>query len=164
MCTPTSGAYTALVKPPFKWSRIFGKHTLEPLPPSCNKTVGKSGFKGRTPQSGRPSICALAALTHLHESGKLDLAGEMWKSVILVPHSLVRNDSNVFLVVGQGRFATRAWLATKIPQSHSDLGRRWAFVPTRQLVWIFVERVEDWWFIPMELRAQVCSKPHVSRG
>ena len=150
MCTPTSGAYTALGKPPFKWSRTFGKHTLEPLPPSCQKTVAKSGFKGKTPQSGRPSICALAALTHLHESGKLDLAGEMWKSVILVPHSLVRNTSNVFLVVGQGRFATRAWLATKIPQSHSDLGRRWAFVPIERLVWIFVERVEDWWFIPMK--------------
>ena len=74
----------------------------------------------------------------------------MFKSIILVPHSLVRNSSNVFLVVGQGRFEARAWPATKIPQCDTDLGPgRWAFAPTR-LVWIFVERVEDWRFIPMD--------------
>ena len=150
VCTPTSGAYTALVKPPFKWRRTFGKLGLLPLPPSWKKKIKGSGFKRRTPHSGRPSICAAAALAYLHESGKLHLAGEMFKSIILVPHSLERNSSNVFLVVGQGRFAARAWPATKIPQCDTDLGPgRWAFAPTR-LVWIFVERVEDWRFIPMD--------------
>ena len=148
--TPTSGAYTASVKQPFKWQKIFGKHALLPLPPSCKRTLKSSGFKSKTPHSGRPSICAAAALAYLHESGKLHLAGEMFKSIILVPHSLVRNGSDVFLVVCQGRFAARAWLATKIPRSRADLGGRWAFVATRRLVWIFVERVEDWRFIPMD--------------
>ena len=55
--------------------------------------------------------------------------GEMLKSIILVPHSLVHKGSDVFLVVCQGRFAARAWPATKIPQSHADLGGSWAFVP-----------------------------------
>ena len=149
VCAPSSGAYTALVKPPLKWRTTFAKHTLLPLPSSCKKTISSSGFKSRTPHSGRPSICAAAALTYLHESGKLHLAGKMFQSIILVPHSLVRNDSNVFLVVGQGRFAARVWPATKLPEGRTDLGRRWAFVPTR-LVWIFVEQVKDWWFMPMD--------------
>ena len=89
-----------------------------------------------------------AALVYLSKAGKLHLAGEICKSIILVSHSLVRNSSDVFLVVGQGRFAARAWPAIKIPKWRTDLGRQhWAFVPNR-FVWIFVERIEDWQFIP----------------
>ena len=75
VCIPTSSAYTALVKAPFKWQRVFGKAGLLQLPPSCNKKIKGSGFKSRTPRSGRPSIRAAAALAYLHESGKLHLAG-----------------------------------------------------------------------------------------
>ena len=149
VCAPSTSAYTPFKKQPFGWGTIFGKHRLVTLPPSCKKDICTSGFKSRTPHSGRTSITAAAALTYLHESGKLHLAGKMFQSTILVPHTLVRNDSQVFLVVGQGRFAARAWPAKKMPQRHTDHGRRWAFVPTG-LVWIFVERIEDWWFVPMD--------------
>ena len=91
-------------------------------------------FESRTPASGRPSICAAQALVHLFQNGRLSLAANMWHSVALLPHTLVRGAHDVFLVMAQGKYAARAWQATPVnPGSPLATGveapvkRRWGF-------------------------------------
>jgi len=135
---------------------VFGKQALLKLPATCQ--VNMKDFKSYTPHSGKPSIAAAAALVHLNTTGQLDKAGEMWHAVTLMPHSLVRNLNQVFLVIAQGRFGAQAWPAEKVcPTSASQGGqRRWGFKTSCNFVWIFTESLSNWFFIDFEWEINNC--------
>ena len=119
-------------------------------------------FQSKTPASGRPSICAAQALVHLFQSGRLSLAANMWHSLALLPHTLVRSAHDVFLVMAQGRYAARAWQATLLTpvvgSTCSPLAtgiealakRRWGFNIWFAWVWIFTETINEWHYIDVD--------------
>ena len=158
ICTPPSGVYQPPQNsaPPHPWCKVFGKQALLKLPATCQ--VNMKDFKSYTPHSGKPSIAAAAALVHLNTTGQLDKAGEMWHAVTLMPHSLVRNLNQVFLVIAQGRFGAQAWPAEKVcPTSEGQGGqRRWGFKTSCNFVWIFTESLSNWFFIDFEWEINNC--------
>ena len=102
--------------PPVPWARACSTEAPIPLPPRMDveKKMATGMFESRTPASGRPSICAAQALVHLFQNGRLSLAANMWHSLALLPHTLVRGAHDVFLVMAQGKYAARAWQATRL--------------------------------------------------
>ena len=124
--------------------------------------MSSSKFVSRTPASGRPSIAAAQALTHLYQMGHLHLAGNMWHALALMPHNVVRTSTNVFLVMAQGKFAARAWVGSPlkpvVEACHSPsasgvdvpVNHRWGFNIRIDLVWVFTEDIHDWHHIDVK--------------
>ena len=69
-----------------------------------------------------------------------------WHALALRPHTLVRNSTGVFLIIAQGRFAARAWLATALGDSEAG-SRTWAFDLCSPWVWLFISNIEEWFTI-----------------
>ena len=69
-----------------------------------------------------------------------------WHALALRPHTLVRNSTGVFLIIAQGRFAARAWLATALGDSEAG-PRTWAFDLCSPWVWLFISNIEEWFTI-----------------
>ena len=119
-------------------------------------------FESRTLASGRPSICAAQALVHLFQNGRLSVAANMWHSLALLPHTLVRGAHHVFLVMAQGRYAARAWQATKLKPVvggtcsplptgvEAPVKRRCGFNIGFEWTWIFTEDIDEWHYINVE--------------
>ena len=87
---------------------MFGTKSRAKLP---DEALVKE-FVGKTLVSTRPSICAAVALVHLHRGNHWSDAQHLWQGVALLPHRLVRDEQSVYLILAQGRWAARAWVAT----------------------------------------------------
>ena len=91
------------------WRVVFGTRSRAKLPgEALVKNVRK------TPVSTRRSICAAVALVHLHRGNHWSDAQHLWQGVALLPHRLVRDEQSVYLILAQGRWAARAWVATPL--------------------------------------------------
>ena len=108
----------------------------------------------KDPASGRSSITAAQALVQLHKSGHMDLAKDAWKSTCFVPHHVVRNASQVFLVLLGETYAVRLWPAHLCPTGLGGLeqatasARRWVFDIAETWNWVVVTNVSEWRVIP----------------
>ena len=166
ICPSASGAYRQETdaKPPVPWARACCTEASIPLPPALNveEKMAKGMFESRTPASGRPSICAAQALVHLFRHGRLSLAGNMWHSLALLPHTLVRARHDVFLVMAQGKYAARAWRASplapveeaacnpSVKGVEAGIKRRWGFNVWVEWVWLFTEDIYEWHYIDVK--------------
>ena len=132
-----------------KWSQVYGKAGLvkpgEQVARSKSKVL-EGKYVSRTPATGRPSIAAAQALVELHGRGEFSKAKDVWQSICLIPHSLVRSESQAFLVLLQGTYAARAWPARIVP---CKLGapQQWAFSTTDAWVWLVVTDARAWRYI-----------------
>ena len=147
-------------KMPHPWDLVYAKGTRMRLP--AEVTGGLAEFSGKTPASSRPSIGAAVALVELHKVDRMEQAGSLWHIVALLPHSLIcdREHGRVCLVLTQGRFAARVWIADKLElPSHSPATgasealvqevaqRSWVFC-TVGWEWLVVTDIQNWFFLP----------------
>lgn len=147
MCPTTAQVYEGgrERKPPHPWHKMFARSGCMPLPAPLAKSLNRlddGNFRGRTPQSGRPSIMAARALLNLHSTRRWAEAPRMWLTVVLRPQTVVRNANDVFLVLAQGRFAARAWLGTKVDETAEHT--YFAFDFASKWVWLHAVDVEEW--------------------
>ena len=84
----------------------------------------------------------------------MDLAKDAWKSICFVPHHVVRNASQVFLVLLGEAYAVRLWPAHLCPTGLGGLeqatasARRWVFDIAETWNWVVVTNVSEWRVIP----------------
>ena len=150
---PENSTYQPRSKASHTWPVIFGKKSQKGLPTArLGGLIGKSAkFVGRTPASGRRSICAAVALVELHQHGQLVSATSAWQALALLPHTLIRNETEVLFTIACGRFAARVWVAETLPQNQeASLGtlRRWGFRAFSEWRWLVVVDISAWHVIP----------------
>ena len=81
----------------------------------------------------------------MHVKRELAKAGCAWQAVTIVPHTLVRNSSDVFLVLAQARFAFVGVQGVFSPSKNS-----WLFSFDAPWSWIVVTDIREWYFIQTE--------------
>jgi hypothetical protein len=146
---PRNCTYEARVKPSNPWPVIFGKKALKGVPAATlGGLSGKSDkFVGRTPASGRRSICAAIALVELHKLRQLEDATSVWQALALLPHTLIRNETEVLFTIACGRFAARVWVVEALPRDQEaslSTPRRWGFRAFSQWRWIVIVDISEW--------------------
>ena len=147
LCIDQSAPYRTSCKKQ-NWDVVFGTKSRAKLP---DEALVKE-FVGKTPVSTRPSICATVALVHLHRGNHWSDAQHLWQGVALLPHRLVRDEQSVYLILAQGRWAARAWVATPLespsPGLQEPLSKKWSFCTNMCWRWLFVRDIKDWFYIP----------------
>jgi hypothetical protein len=115
---PENSKYQPRMKPSHPWPVIFGKTDSNGMVvPRLSALSGKNGkFVGRTPASGRHSICAAIVLVELHKHGQLVNATSALQAPALLPHTLLRNETEVLFTIACGWFVARVWVAEALPR------------------------------------------------
>ena len=132
------------------WDVIHAKYGLMRMPSFLSQKkqdVLGGRYLTKTPASGRSSITAAQALVHLHTSGAFSQAQHVWQAVCFVPHTLVRNGAQVYMVLIADTYAARLWPAHKCPGS-DESPTRWVFDPSDAWCWMTMTNAMDWHYHP----------------
>ena len=141
------------------WSQIYAKHGLMRMPSFLaqkKEDVLSGRYLTKTPASGRSSITAAQALVHVHGLRDLSLARHVWHAIAFVPHTVVRSDSQVYLVLLADTYAAMLWPAQPCPpvpasgrsSDSSKAMASWVFDVADEWCWMVVTNATEWRFVP----------------